>query len=185
MASTTERGDHTNASDSNMFHKIAFSAAGPLSLRIIAECPVTKARACDLILPHAAVSTPVFMPVGTQGTLKGITVDQLEDLGCQICLGNTYHLGMRPVKYPFLLLLTLLNSSLRRFKNQKEICHSLYTGTGSDRKSQRLTWVHELEEKSLNCECTTIATDNLNSLLCVCVYSIYLYIDIQYIKTVV
>jgi len=37
------------------------------------------------------------MPVGTQGTLKGITVDQLEDLDCQICLGNTYHLGMRPV----------------------------------------------------------------------------------------
>ncbi|MBN3289331.1 TGT ribosyltransferase, partial [Polypterus senegalus] len=36
------------------------------------------------------------MPVGTQGTLKGITVDQLEALGCEICLGNTYHLGMRP-----------------------------------------------------------------------------------------
>lgn len=77
--------------------KKALSAAAPLSLRIIAECPVTKARACDLVLPHCMVSTPVFMPVGTQGTLKGITVDQLEGLGCQICLGNTYHLGMRPV----------------------------------------------------------------------------------------
>uniref|UniRef100_A0A3Q1KFW1 Queuine tRNA-ribosyltransferase catalytic subunit 1 n=1 Tax=Anabas testudineus TaxID=64144 RepID=A0A3Q1KFW1_ANATE len=77
--------------------KKALKAASPLTLRIVAECPVTKARACDLMLPHCTVSTPVFMPVGTQGTLKGITVDQLEGLGCQICLGNTYHLGMRPV----------------------------------------------------------------------------------------
>lgn len=115
MASTTERGDHTNASDTNMSLKIALSTGSPLSLRILAECPVTKARACDLILPHSAVSTPVFMPVGTQGTLKGITVDQLEGLGCQICLGNTYHLGMRPVKHHFLILLTLLNSFLSGF----------------------------------------------------------------------
>ncbi|XP_016146383.1 queuine tRNA-ribosyltransferase-like [Sinocyclocheilus grahami] len=49
-----------------------------------------------LTLSHCAVSTPVFRPVGTQGTLKDITVDQLQDLDCQICLGNTYHLGMRP-----------------------------------------------------------------------------------------
>lgn len=75
----------------------AVSSAAPLALRIVAECPVSKARACTLTLPHCAVNTPVFMPVGTQGTLKGITVDQLEDLDCQICLGNTYHLGMRPV----------------------------------------------------------------------------------------
>ncbi|KAM9843715.1 queuine tRNA-ribosyltransferase catalytic subunit 1 [Aulostomus maculatus] len=76
--------------------KTALSAASPLTLQIIAECSVTKARACNLILPHCAVSTPVFMPVGTQGTLKGVTTDQLGGLGCQICLGNTYHLGMRP-----------------------------------------------------------------------------------------
>ncbi|CAJ1075231.1 queuine tRNA-ribosyltransferase catalytic subunit 1 [Xyrichtys novacula] len=83
-------------SENNMSLKKAVCEASPLALRIIAECPVTKARACDLTLPHCVVSTPVFMPVGTQGTLKGITVDQLEGLGCQICLGNTYHLGMRP-----------------------------------------------------------------------------------------
>lgn len=106
MASTIERGARTNASESNMSLKKALSATNALSLRIIAECPVTKARACDLILPHDVVSTPVFMPVGTQGTLKGITVDQLEGLGCQICLGNTYHLGMRPVKYLLFSLLT-------------------------------------------------------------------------------
>ncbi|MGH0170669.1 UNVERIFIED_CONTAM: hypothetical protein FKN15_059177 [Acipenser sinensis] len=74
----------------------ASAAAAPLALHILAECPVSKARACELTLPHCAVSTPVFMPVGTQGTLKGITSSQLEALGCQICLGNTYHLGMRP-----------------------------------------------------------------------------------------
>lgn len=97
MATTIECGADTNTSENNMSLKKALSAASPLTLRIVAECPVTKARACDLILPHSAVSTPVFMPVGTQGTLKGITVDQLDGLGCQICLGNTYHLGMRPV----------------------------------------------------------------------------------------
>ena len=67
-----------------------------LSLRILAECPVTKARACEMTLPHAVVNTPVFMPVGTQGTLKGLVPDQLRDLDCRIILGNTYHLGHRP-----------------------------------------------------------------------------------------
>lgn len=97
MAAATECGAVANTSENNMSLKEALSIASPLTLQVIAECPVTKARACDLILPHSAVGTPVFMPVGTQGTLKGITVDQLEGLGCQICLGNTYHLGMRPV----------------------------------------------------------------------------------------
>ncbi|KAM4598566.1 queuine tRNA-ribosyltransferase catalytic subunit 1 isoform 1-T1 [Polymixia lowei] len=96
MAAPIEFGADTNTSETNMSLKKAISTVPPLTLRIVAECPVTKARACDLILPHSAVNTPVFMPVGTQGTLKGITVDQLDALGCQICLGNTYHLGMRP-----------------------------------------------------------------------------------------
>jgi len=68
-----------------------------LNLKIIAECPVSKARTCKLTLPHAVVDTPVFMPVGTQGTLKGLVPEQLEELGCNIILGNTYHLGNRPV----------------------------------------------------------------------------------------
>ncbi|KAK7100592.1 queuine tRNA-ribosyltransferase catalytic subunit 1-like [Littorina saxatilis] len=67
-----------------------------LSLKILAECPVTKARACEMKLPHALVKTPVFMPVGTQGSLKGLVPDQLRDLDCRIILGNTYHLGHRP-----------------------------------------------------------------------------------------
>ncbi|XP_002736484.1 queuine tRNA-ribosyltransferase catalytic subunit 1-like [Saccoglossus kowalevskii] len=67
-----------------------------LSFKILAECSTTKARTGKLKLPHHTVDTPVFMPVGTQGTMKGLTTKQLEDLDCQIILGNTYHLGMRP-----------------------------------------------------------------------------------------
>ncbi|KAJ9577244.1 hypothetical protein L9F63_006218, partial [Diploptera punctata] len=67
-----------------------------LSFRIKAKCSLSKARSSIMCLPHADVETPVFMPVGTQGTLKGLLPDQLEDMGCQIMLGNTYHLGTRP-----------------------------------------------------------------------------------------
>lgn len=88
---------NTHESESSMASLKAVSSVAPLALRIVAECPVSKARACTLTLPHSTVSTPVFMPVGTQGTMKGITADQLADLDCHICLGNTYHLGMRPV----------------------------------------------------------------------------------------
>lgn len=69
----------------------------PLTFEIIAECKTTKARAGIMSLPHTTVNTPVFMPVGTQGTVKGILPEQLETLNCKIILGNTYHLGTRPV----------------------------------------------------------------------------------------
>uniref|UniRef100_A0A453L146 tRNA-guanine(15) transglycosylase-like domain-containing protein n=1 Tax=Aegilops tauschii subsp. strangulata TaxID=200361 RepID=A0A453L146_AEGTS len=55
-----------------------------------------RARAARLTLPHFTCQTPLFMPVGTQGTIKGLTTDQLETIGCQIILGNTYHLELRP-----------------------------------------------------------------------------------------
>ncbi|XP_056173496.1 uncharacterized protein LOC115675937 isoform X2 [Syzygium oleosum] len=55
-----------------------------------------RARAAQLTLPHFVCQTPLFMPVGTQGTIKGLTNDQLEEIGCQIILGNTYHLALRP-----------------------------------------------------------------------------------------
>lgn len=70
---------------------------GALSFKILAECPVTKARVAQMALPHQVVDTPVFMPVGTQGAMKGVTAKQLTDMDCQIILGNTYHLGNRPV----------------------------------------------------------------------------------------
>jgi queuine tRNA-ribosyltransferase len=49
-----------------------------------------------LVLPHQTVETPVFMPVGTQGTVKAVPQDVLESLGAEIVLGNTYHLYLRP-----------------------------------------------------------------------------------------
>ena len=55
-----------------------------------------KARAGVLKTAHGEVQTPVFMPVGTQGTVKALSPDDLEILGAQIILGNTYHLYLRP-----------------------------------------------------------------------------------------
>src|ERR1700685_3412416 len=54
------------------------------------------ARLGRLHTPHGIVDTPAFMPVGTQGTVKGLTQYALEELGVQILLGNTYHLYLRP-----------------------------------------------------------------------------------------
>jgi queuine tRNA-ribosyltransferase len=55
-----------------------------------------QARAGVLKTPHGDVETPVYMPVGTQGTVKALTPDDLKELGAQIILGNTYHLNLRP-----------------------------------------------------------------------------------------
>jgi queuine tRNA-ribosyltransferase len=55
-----------------------------------------SARAGTLALPHGLVQTPIFMPVGTQATVKGLTTAMLDDVGTQIILGNTYHLALRP-----------------------------------------------------------------------------------------
>jgi queuine tRNA-ribosyltransferase len=56
----------------------------------------TKARAGVVSLPHGDVLTPIFMPIGTQGTVKSLTFCDLEKLNAQIILGNTYHLWLRP-----------------------------------------------------------------------------------------
>jgi queuine tRNA-ribosyltransferase len=53
-------------------------------------------RRGQLALPHRTVETPVFMPVGTAGTVKAVPQDVLESLGAEIILGNTYHLYLRP-----------------------------------------------------------------------------------------
>ncbi|HVO82118.1 MAG TPA: tRNA guanosine(34) transglycosylase Tgt [Terriglobales bacterium] len=55
-----------------------------------------SARAGRLYTPHGVVETPVFMPVGTLASVKGVSQDILEELGVQILLGNTYHLYLRP-----------------------------------------------------------------------------------------
>lgn len=55
-----------------------------------------KARAGKITTPHGEIETPVFMPVGTQATVKTMTPEELETIGAEIILGNTYHLYLRP-----------------------------------------------------------------------------------------
>ncbi|KAI3581099.1 tRNA-guanine(15) transglycosylase-like protein [Fusarium oxysporum f. sp. albedinis] len=78
------------ASSSNIYKSPA------LTHELVAKCSTTRARASILTLPHGVVQLPMFMPVATQASLKGITPEQLEETGCQLCLNNTYHLGLKP-----------------------------------------------------------------------------------------
>lgn len=56
----------------------------------------TQGRCGRLVTAHGVIDTPIFMPVGTQGTVKAMTPEELRELGAQIILGNTYHLMIRP-----------------------------------------------------------------------------------------
>jgi queuine tRNA-ribosyltransferase len=67
-----------------------------MSFHFEIEARDDKARAGRLFTPHGEVQTPVFMPVGTVATVKGVPQDTLEELGVQILLNNTYHLYLRP-----------------------------------------------------------------------------------------
>jgi queuine tRNA-ribosyltransferase len=68
-----------------------------ITFEVLAECRHTRARTGILHTPHGDIETPVFMPVGTQATVKGLTPRDLsEDLGARILLANTYHLFLRP-----------------------------------------------------------------------------------------
>lgn len=63
---------------------------------LLKECSRTGARAGILHTPHGDIETPIFMPVGTQATVKTMSPEELENLGAQIILSNTYHLYLRP-----------------------------------------------------------------------------------------
>ncbi len=67
-----------------------------MSLKFTIEGEDGKARASQVVLPRGTYQTPIFMPVGTQATVKAMTPGELEQLGAQIILGNTYHLYLRP-----------------------------------------------------------------------------------------
>src|ERR1017187_9909626 len=56
----------------------------------------TKARLGKLTTAHGVIETPVFMPVGTQASVKALDPRELHEMGTQIILGNTYHLNIRP-----------------------------------------------------------------------------------------
>ena len=76
----------------------------PLKFRVLKKCVTSKARCSELVLPHATLETPQFMPVGTQGALKGVLPEQIKALDCNLILGNTYHLGHRPVGDIYVIL---------------------------------------------------------------------------------
>ena len=67
-----------------------------MSVHLHIEAKRGAARAGKLITPHGEVETPVFMPVGTLASVKGVSQDLLEELGVEILLSNTYHLFLRP-----------------------------------------------------------------------------------------
>ena len=67
-----------------------------LSFQLAAEAPGSRARAGSFTTLHGEVRTPVFMPVGTQATVKGMRVEDLKTVGSQVLLANTYHLLLRP-----------------------------------------------------------------------------------------
>ena len=67
---------------------------GPFSFNLISTDGA--ARRGEFITPHGRVQTPAFMPVGTQGTVKGLSPGDVRDTGAEIVLGNTYHLMLRP-----------------------------------------------------------------------------------------
>ena len=64
--------------------------------KTIHVCKQSGARVGELKTPHGVIRTPVFMPVGTQATVKSLAPYELEDAGASIILSNTYHLYMRP-----------------------------------------------------------------------------------------
>lgn len=68
----------------------------PFEFELLHICKQTGARRGRLHTPHGIIETPVFMPVGTQASVKTMSPDELKDCGAQIILSNTYHLHLRP-----------------------------------------------------------------------------------------
>jgi queuine tRNA-ribosyltransferase len=68
----------------------------PFTFSIDAECPTTWARTCTIQTPHGTIQTPIFMPVGTQASVKSVSPEELHTVGAAIILANTYHLMLRP-----------------------------------------------------------------------------------------
>jgi queuine tRNA-ribosyltransferase len=67
-----------------------------MQFTILNNSTSSRARTGTLSTPHGEIQTPVFMPVGTLGTVKSLSPEELEQMGVQILLGNTYHLYLRP-----------------------------------------------------------------------------------------
>lgn len=88
-------GGHGKADLPRPLYQIAESLI-PMPFILHQKDSTTAARLGSLELPHGRVPTPIFMPVGTQGSVKTMHPQDLEMLGAEIILGNTYHLSLRP-----------------------------------------------------------------------------------------
>lgn len=82
----------------NRYHEPVHFHTGASEIRfqVTAQDPKTAARRGSLHFARGTVETPVFMPVGTQGTVKAASQQELDEMGCRVILGNTYHLYLRP-----------------------------------------------------------------------------------------
>ena len=67
-----------------------------MEFQVLHRCSSGRARSGKITTPHGAIETPVFMPVGTQGSVKALSPDDLKEVGAKILLSNTYHLYLRP-----------------------------------------------------------------------------------------
>ncbi|MGD8983928.1 MAG: tRNA guanosine(34) transglycosylase Tgt [Desulfobacteraceae bacterium] len=67
-----------------------------LEFKVLKKSPTSKARLTEIKTPHGQFETPVFMPVGTQGSVKAVSSEDMEEMGIKIILANTYHLYLRP-----------------------------------------------------------------------------------------
>jgi len=67
-----------------------------LKFELIKKDPFSEARLGRIETSHGSFTTPAFLPVGTQGTIKSLTPEELVDIGVEVILGNTYHLYLRP-----------------------------------------------------------------------------------------
>ena len=67
-----------------------------MEFKVIKNCKGCKARLGEIVTAHGRFETPVFMPVGTAGSIKGVSPEEAKDAGVEIILANTYHLYLRP-----------------------------------------------------------------------------------------
>jgi queuine tRNA-ribosyltransferase len=98
------------------------------------------ARRGEIVTPHGRVSTPAFMPVGTQATVKGLLPEAVRDTGADILLGNTYHLMLRPGAERVAAL-----GGLHRFMNWP---HAILTDSGGF-QVMSLSQLRKLDEKGV------------------------------------
>jgi queuine tRNA-ribosyltransferase len=110
----------------------------PFSFRVIATDGA--ARRGELTTPHGSVETPAFMPVGTQGTVKGVMPEALRAAGADIVLANTYHLMLRPGAERIAML-----GGLHKFMNWP---HAILTDSGGF-QVMSLSALREVEERGV------------------------------------